>query len=228
MKKLILFSLLVMMSISAAAQMHIGGNININIDNEKTTRDSGFSKSKENEFTIKLAPKIYWNLNERFRAGLRVGFSYGQYKGSVSYDESDIISGLLGIPDSTPIDRAIGWGVSPFCGYQVLTLGRFTAWVEANVCVDQQFNITDIVFPELEWKNVLGYGFQILPVVDFHLNETLALQIHFGIISIGWYGSRYNYENKHVTTSHWDIRKGGFDGLLQGFMDYGFGIVRSF
>ncbi|MDO5322037.1 MAG: hypothetical protein Q4F39_06600 [Bacteroidia bacterium] len=230
MKKLVLISIFAAMSLSAAAQMHIGGNFTISIDNEYTRRNTGEFSSKENQFEIQLAPKIYWNLSEKWTAGARIGLAYGQYLGSLASEGSTALSGSL---DKKPVDssvnRAIGWSLTPFCGFRILQLGnRVTVWLEGNININQQYNVRNINQPETQWQNVLGYGVQILPVVDIDITEKLALQLHIGILSVGWYGTTYQYQNKTVSTSTWDIRKGGFDGLLQGLMDYGIGLVKTF
>lgn len=217
------------MTLSAGAQMHIGGSFNINIDNEFTNDHSGESYSTSKYFEIRLAPKIYWNITAKFRVGTRIGFSVGHYNGSFFTENSEILSDVSNDePIDYSIDRAIGWAITPFCGYHVLDLGRLHAWIDANLYFGQDYNTSEITHPELEWKNKMGYGFQILPAIDIDISDKTILQLHIGLISLGWYGSTYKYENKTVTNSSLDMHKGGVDGVLQGLIDYGIGLVRTF
>ncbi len=226
MKKIIFICLLAFVAVSANAQFHFGGSFNINFANEHTDYSSiGYSDDKENAYMIQLKPKFYWNIGERMQVGGRIGFAFGRLNTGMIYDsektdkEEDIVN----------IDRAIGWSVSPFFGYKLLEWKIVSVWGEANVFLGQNYNVgkeRKIFFPE--WSREMEFGFQILPVVNIDLTEKLALQLHLGFISLGWYGTRSDYPEKVVTTSNWDLHKGGFAGLAQGLADYGIGVVKKF
>ena len=126
------------------------------------------------------------------------------------------------------VNRALGWSLTPFFGYRLLDWNTVSVWAEANAFVGQYYNVENPNATTNVWGKESEYGFQILPVININLKEKLDLQIHLGFISLGWYGTKEEYANRVVTTSSWDMHKGGFVGLLQGLSDYGISLVRKF
>lgn len=220
MKKYIVVFLCLLTSFQAKAQFHFGGQFNVNFSNERTANKSGSVDTKELAYMVNLRPKVYWNIGEKMQAGGRVGFAFGRLTNGVIYDKEKQEQAQF-------VNRAIGWSVSPFFAYRVLTWKVVSVWAEANAFVGQYYNVNKQITAK-EWTNQLEYGFQILPVLNVDLTEKLSLQLHLGFISLGWYGTRAAYPDKVVTTSSWDLHKGGFSGILQGLTDYGIGLVKKF
>lgn len=221
MRKLFLTLLLAFITLSANAQFHFGGQFSINFANEHTDYSSGATENKEHAYMVNLKPKVYWNLGEKMQVGGRIGFAFGRITNGVIYESEK--------KDQTvDVDRAIGWSVTPFFGYKLLNWKTISVWAEANAFVGQLYNVNKPQTGSKEWSNQLEYGFQILPVINIDLTEKLALQLHLGFISLGWYGTRSDYPDKVVTASSWDMHKGGFAGVAQGLADYGIGLVRKF
>lgn len=222
MKKLVIM-LSLLLPVAASAQFHVGGQFNINFDNEATNYSSGVAEFKEKEFVVSLRPKIYWYLNDKMQLGGRVGIGFGRLTSGTLYDSESKDK------DATnTVNRALGWSLCPFYGYKLVDWEKVRLWVNANVFFGQYYNVGGENKKISEWANLTTYGFQILPVIDIRLKESWFLQLHLGFISLGWAGQTYNYPSKTVVTSSWDMRKGGFDGLLQGFRDYGIGLVKEF
>lgn len=222
MKRIIISMLFALAALQAGAQFHYGGDFNIRFTNEHTDfAEKGQTADKELAYMVNLRPKVYWNIGEKMQVGTRVGFAFGRLTNGTIYDEKK---------QEQPnfVNRAIGWSVAPFFGYRVLRWKFLSAWAEGNVFVGQYYNLKKPGKDSTEWINQLEYGFQVIPVVNIDLTEKMALQVHLGILSLGWYGTRSKYNDKVVTTNDWDLHKGGFSGLLQGLTDYGIGIVRTF
>lgn len=224
MKKLILTILLVLTALSANAQFHFGGQFNINFSNEHTDYFTGTAYNKEHAFIVSVKPKIYWNIKEKMQVGGRVGVAFGRLTNGVIYESEKKEQEQ---PEDD-VNRALGWSISPFFGYRLIDWKKVSIWAEANVFVGQYYNVDKEGSSTSSWTNQLEYGFQILPVVNIDVTEKLALQLHLGFISLGWYGTRASYPKKTVTTSTWDLHKGGFVGILQGLSDYGIGLVKKF
>ena len=221
MKKIIITLLLSLVALSANAQFHLGGQFSINFDNEHTDYSSGTTDNKEHAYLVNLKPKVYWNIGEKMQVGGRIGFAFGRLTNGVIYESEK--------KDQTiNVNRAVGWSVSPFFGYKLLNWKVVSVWAEANAFIGQYYNVNKPKTGSQEWGTQTEYGFQILPVVNIDLNEKLALQLHLGFISLGWYGTRADYPEKVVTTSTWDLHKGGFAGIAQGLADYGIGLVKKF
>lgn len=221
MKKIIFTLLFVFAAFSANAQFNLGGQFSIKFDNEHTSFSSGKTTDQERAFQIVLKPKVYWNLNEKMQVGGRVGFGFGRMTTGMVYDSQKK-------EQTVTVNRALGWSLAPFFGYKLLDWKTVSIWAEANAFVGQYYNVENPNATANVWGREAEYGFQILPVINIDLKEKLALQIHLGFISLGWYGTREEYSNRVVTTSSWDIHKGGFAGLAQGLADYGIGLVKKF
>ena len=220
MKKLFSTLLLLTIALMANAQFHLGGQFSVNFSNEHTEYSSGYTQDVEHAYLVDLLPKMYWNLNEKMQIGGRIGFAFGRLNSGYIFD-----------PDLDPlysVYRAVGWSVSPFFGYKLLNWKIVSVWCEANVFLSKYYNTDKKKAEYEEWSTDTEYGFQILPVINVDITETMAIQLHVGVASIGWCGSRADYPSKVVTTSTWDIHKGGIYGLIQGISKYGIGIVRKF
>lgn len=224
MKRIIVACLLAFITVSANAQFHLGGQFSINFANEHTDYSSGAIDNKEHAYMVNLKPKVYWNIGEKMQVGGRIGFAFGRMATGLVYDEKKSDSEKTVIE----VNRAIGWSVSPFFGYKLLNWKKVGVWAEANAFVGQYYNVNKPQTGSKEWSNQMEYGFQILPVVNIDLTEKLALQLHLGFISLGWYGTRADYPDRVVTTSSWDLHKGEFSGVAQGLADYGIGLVKTF
>lgn len=222
MKKLLFAFLTIFLAFPSEAKVYFGGSFNINFDTVKDTYNNGEVIINDKTYQLGFNPKVYWNISEKMQLGGRVGFQYGQmYTGSVFSWDGDINK------EEPIVNRAIGWSAAPFFGYKLFQWKIITIWAEVNIFVGQNYNIGKEM-RWTEWTKQTQYGFQVLPVVDFDITEKFALQIHFGVISLGWCGTNSTYPDKKSFESTWDIRKGGAMGLLQGFMNYGIGIIRKF
>ena len=220
-KKLIISLALLLPAAAANAQFHFGGQVSINFDNERTSYNSGVVNNKENAYIVSLKPKLYWNINDKMQVGGRIGFAFGRLTSGTIYDSE------VKDPESI-VNRAVGWSICPFYGYKFLSWKRISVWGEANVFFGRYYNTDQKKATLKEWGTRSEYGFQLLPVVSIDLTEKLALQVHLGIISLGWYGTSSNYADRVVTTSSWDVHKGGLAGIAQGLADYGIGVVKKF
>lgn len=220
MKKIIITLLFSLVALSASAQFHFGGQFSINFSNERTSYSSGTIRDKENAYLVNLQPKIYWNINEKMQIGGRVGFAFGRLTTGTIYNTEKEAESIA--------NRAIGWSLSPFYGYRLLNWNKVSVWAEANLFFGQYYNTDKKKATASEWGTLSEYGFQILPVVNIGLTDKLDLQLHLGFISLGWYGTRADYADRIITTSDWDLHKGGFTGVAQGLLDYGIGLVKKF
>ncbi|MCQ2178272.1 MAG: hypothetical protein MJY42_05250 [Bacteroidales bacterium] len=239
MKRLIISLLATLVTISASAQFRIGGNFLLNFTNEKTLYSSGDKKVKDLNYEISLYPKFYWNLNEKMNVGSRVGFSFGRVTTGYTQiqEEQDLLQYLYEVlgytyPEEQKITKisntAISWSLNPFFAYKVLTWKIVSVWAEANVYFGQVFNTGTTQASVFEWDKQLQYGVQILPVVEIDITGNLAIQFHLGFPSLMWYGETSHFADRLETYNTWTFRKGGLEGLIQGFANYGLGLVRKF
>ena len=201
----------------------VGGNVNVNVDTYKIKMSDGSYSSADGTFTVSVNPKLVWRLNEKMQAGTRIGVMFGKL--TVGKKIEPGTAGDDSGKEIPSVDRAGGWGVSPFYSYRILDWNKVTVWVEGNGSFYQLYNSNSSIQYMDEWKYQSIYGFQIVPVIDIMLNEHLSIDFHLGFLSLGWVGTTSHYDNRIETTSSWDIRKGGLDGFIAGLGLYGIGFT---
>lgn len=240
MKRFIVSFFLIIVSTASFAQLRVGGNFLLNFSNERTNYSSGQMNVRDLEYEITLNPKLYWNLNEKMNVGGRIGFSFGRVTtGYIQSEDSygildylyELISETYDAPDMNLqkiSNTAVSWSVNPFFAYRVFTWKILSVWGEANIFFGQAFNTGTKKASIFEWDKQLQYGIQVLPVVNIDVSEKFAIQFHLGFPSLMWFGETSHYADRYETVSTWTLRKGGLAGLIQGFSNYGLGLVRKF
>lgn len=240
MKRLFLSIILILISAASFAQLRVGGNFLISFSNERTVYSGGESMAKNLDYEISVYPKLYWNLNEKMNVGGRLGFSFGRVITGYSeknFNESvfgyfyQFLEGNENIKDPVIAkisNTAISWSVNPFFAYKVFTWKILNIWIEANAAIGQAFNTGIRTATLFEWDKQLEYGLQILPVVELDVTQKFAIQFHLGFPSLMWYGETSHFADRNESTSTWTLRKGGLEGLIQGFSNYGIGLVKKF
>lgn len=223
MKRLILLlTLIFAFQVAADAQFAIGGNFSLKIDkSNKSEVVQDVLDYTGNDFSVMLRPKFYYNIKDNMQVGLKVGCYFGREVENWKYSEYDSDA-------FKDVSDFMGWGISPFYNLKVYSYSKVSIWVEANLFFDKYYNEGTEANLFNQWKTQAQYGFEILPIFSWELNDRYSLDIHLGFISLGWVGVTEHYDGYDIVESSWDIRKGGFDGLIRGFSDYGIGLTRRF
>ena len=226
MKKLLLAALaLNLFSVNAGAQamkMKFGGNFNINVDKDIIDYKYGDTATdvKRNTFQIVLKPKLYWYINEKMQFGTFVGIGYG-----------NLITDLANCGTGQTTGNSLGWSLTPYFGYKLFNVGVLDIWVEASAYFGSYYKVNGGATSSdasVDWNTDMFYGVQVMPVVDIALTDKLALQIHAGVLGLGWRGEKMFYDDRNETTSSIDFHKGGIMGLFQSIGDFGIGVVKRF
>ena len=223
MKRTLFVILLLTVCICSNAQFRVGGNFSIYSDKLSIITTAGEDMETTYQFSVK--PSFFWSPNEKMQVGGRVGFTYGNINSGYifdSYEEKSVLSSQFDVT---------GWCVNPAFLYRLGEMKKVSLWLEANAYVGQLFNVQKYAGarPETDWGRQTQYGFEILPVFEWAFNEKSIVQIHLGVVSLGWMGSKSVYsDNKIETDSTWDLHKGSLSDLLKGFYDYGIGLIRRF
>ncbi len=221
-------------------KMKFGGNFSINLDQDIVDYNlSGKdSEIRQNAFQMTFLPKFYWYINEKMQFGAFVGLGYGNIATGLvnsKNNKTTIISpdGTIILPTEPEIEvgKSIGWNLTPYFGYKLLHFDKLDVWAEASAYYGMYYKINgggsdlDAV---TAWNTRIFYGVQVMPVIDFALTDKLAIQVHAGIIALGWNGEIQLHEDRKETKTSLDVHKGGFSGLLNSISDFGIGIVKRF
>lgn len=223
MKRSFFVIILLSICVCSNAQFRVGGNFSIYSD--KITKAIASGSDVENVFQFSIKPSFFWAPNEKMQVGGRVGLSYGNTDYGFIFDSYD------GENRMSSRFNAAGWCINPAFLYRLGEMKKVSLWVEANAYVGQLFNVQNYVGarPETDWGRQIQYGFEILPVFEWAFNEKSIVQIHLGVISFGWMGTKSIYSGNRVETeSTWDLHKGSLSDLLKGFYNYGIGLIRKF
>ena len=134
MKKIFAIALVAMMTMTANAQVYVGGGIGF-----QTSSNDGNS-----ETTIKILPEIGYNLNEDWAVGVVVGYGEGKDKTKIE--------------GTTFTDKVKTFTVSPYVRYTAVKLDK------VNVFVDGGFGYQNIKWGEVKdniWQFGLKPGVAI-------------------------------------------------------------------
>lgn len=244
MKRVLIFLItIIIFTGNAAAQpmkMKFGGNFSINLDRDiiEYSLTNKESDIKQNAFQISFLPKFYWYINEKMQFGTFVGLGFGNTATGLvnsGTGRTTIINpdGTITTTTQNKVDigKSICWNLTPYFGYRLIHFEKLDIWAEASTYYGMYHKINgggiDIDMATA-WNTKIVYGIQVMPVIDFALTEKLAIQLHAGVIALGWYGEVYLYDNRSETKTSLDLHKGGLTGLLNSISDFGIGIVKRF
>lgn len=232
MKRLLLalVTMTVMASSAGAQKMktNIGGNFCISTNRIVADYSGNSDKdSDRNTFQIILKPKIYWYINEKMQFGSYIGLSYSNTKYTNPYNKD--FSTIKSPVEET--GRSLGWMLSPYFSYRLLALKGINIWAEAYAYAGTYYKVNGGVGLADQmnmWDTDVIYGINVVPVIDIALTEKLALQLHAGVISLGWSGETAYYDDRTERHSSINFVKGDITGLFQSLGNFGVGIVHRF
>ena len=153
------------------------------------------SERKENGWSIALQPEIGWKLKERLYLGIRLSGSYANTVTDYSISLLDTVyTSDLRVHHGT-------WEVAPYVRYRMKSLfdGKLGIWLEARVFTGMEFPRVaagDVKGTDYEGlRHSINYGFQVSPVITYQFNKKSNFQIFFSILSLGYSGTTFCYEN---------------------------------
>lgn len=153
------------------------------------------SERKENGWSIALQPEIGWKLKERLYLGIRLSGSYANTVTDYSISLLDTVhTSNLRVHHGT-------WEVAPYVRYRMKSLfdGKLGIWLEARVFTGMEFPRVaagDVKGTDYEGlRHSINYGFQVSPVITYQFNKKRNFQIFFSILSLGYSGTTFCYEN---------------------------------
>ena len=190
---------------------------------------------KANGWSIALEPEIGWKLKERIYLGLRLGGSYQSTYATYTFnDETD------GTQKSVDLRVHQGsWSVTPYMRYRLKSMfnDKLGIWLEAHLYTGMEFptvskgDATGTDFDGL--KHSITYGLQVSPVITYQFNRKSTFQIFFSILSLGYSGTTFCYDDRKEYTNDVIIFSGKLRNLIAnqftpGLYGLKFGVQKSF
>ena len=160
------------------------------------------SERKENGWSISLEPEIGWRLKERIYLGMRIGGSYANTTTSYSINFMDsVYASDLRVHQGS-------WQVTPYVRYRLKSMfdGKLGIWLEAHLYTGMEFptvaagNVKGTDYDGLRYS--LTYGAQVSPVITYQFNRKSTFQIFFSILSLGYSGTTFFYEDAATGNRH--------------------------
>lgn len=161
------------------------------------------SNYKSNGWSIAVEPELGWRLKERIYLGLRIGGSYQDLYSTYTYEDTE------GEKQSEDLRIQQGsWNVTPYVRYRLKSLfnDKLGIWIEAHLYTGMEFpRVTDGVISGTDYeglKHTMIYGAQVSPVITYKFSRKSTFQIFFSILSLGYSGSTFFYEDPVTGDRH--------------------------
>lgn len=165
MKKNIILALLLLSIAPASAQVWLGGELGLSINDASSTIDDRDYTSTMQRYTF--SPKVGYDLNDHFAVGLHVGFSYSFFDNSrTSGGQTD---------ESSYTDRVLS--LFPFVRYSFAEWHKVRFFVDGGVGYDYTFNGASTYSPQKRYYAALKPG------ITYPLNDRFGLIAHLGELS---------------------------------------------
>ena len=192
------------------------------------------SNYKDNGWSITVEPEIGWRLKEKLYLGLRLGGSYQNMLTTYTYEDED----GQNISEDLRIHQG-SWSITPYVRYRLKTLfdGKLGIWLEAHIYTGMEFpRVTDGVISGTDYdglRHSITYGVQVSPVITYQFNKKSTFQIFFSILSLGYSGTTFCYEDHNEYTNDVIIFSGKLRNMLAnqftpGLYGLKFGVQKSF
>lgn len=206
MKKIIAATFVAMCSLSANAQIWVGGSVGFS-KFDKEGQNGSFSKSNNTPTQLYFGPKVGYDFNDKWAVGLAFDYSSGDNK--TTYDGSSS-HGLEEINASS--DEFL---VTPFVRYTFAKSGIVSFYVDGGVSIgwgkekdkrhyDDNNDNRDVHDSECRKTNSFDIGLRPGMLID--LSDNVALELNLGFL--GYTHSEItcdthnsNYENAEYTST---------------------------
>ncbi|MBR0046820.1 MAG: porin family protein [Bacteroidaceae bacterium] len=167
MKKLILTALVAVATLTANAQLWVGGEVGYN---HSRTTEHKHELSKSNNFV--LLPEVGYKLNDKFDVAVKIGYAHGE-------NGND----MLGFDIPGNYDYANAFILNPYVRYTFAKAGDFSffadggfSYMNGHVCGDE--------------NSINAWQIAIKPGISYAISEKVGLVAHVG--GIGYSYAKYD------------------------------------
>lgn len=224
MKKIFVILTAGILTITANAQVYLGGSLGFNwqadsrIKNPIDPEAVGSGSTKKNlGTTFTFSPTIGYRFNGKWSAGLDVNL-YLQNSSSTNHS--------TGAKDYISKYGQKGWAVAPFARYNLFKVKKFGIDLKLSASIGTSKDSQGEQDTEAVVK-YLNYGASFSPILTLDINEHFALESALGFASISWEGRKPTSNNEEymglTSTAENSLRLG-----LQNTTAISFGCIYKF
>lgn len=168
MKKMILAAFVAVASLTASAQIWVGGEVGFNTSKSKI---NGAEWKKGSNFIV--APEVGYKLTDKLDVAVLVGYAHAENTAEIfNYDLTDVSDDLI-----NAVDVANGFKLNPYLRYTFAKAGNFSFFADGgfsyallHVCGDS--------------KSANAWEIAIRPGISYALSDKVSLVAHVGYA--GW------------------------------------------
>lgn len=166
---------------------------NFDIYYHQDTRNS----QKNNGWSVSIMPEFGYKISQKAQVGLRLGGSYSSMRNLYT------VTNIEGKEEQRDLRVRNGsWEVTPFGRYRLKTLfnDKVGVWLELHLYTGMEYprvvngNTSGTDYDGL--RHSITYGAQLSPVITYQFNKKSTFQIFFSILSLGYSGSTFCYQNE--------------------------------
>lgn len=164
MKKIFMIAVMAVATLSANAQIWVGGNLGFNTSKDKVKVDNVTVDNTSTSFYI--APEIGYNLDDDWAVAVRLGYSHNP---SYAIDLDDY--GYTG--------RANSFEINPYVRYKFVKAGNFYAFIDGGIA----FATTHLNGMGDYVDNIKGLSIGFNPGIAYNVSPKVTLVAHIGDLS---------------------------------------------
>jgi len=175
MKRLFITVVLAAFTLMAQAQWAVGGQFGFNSSATTFKPDEGEDSRSPRSTNFTIAPMVAYKVGERTKIGLHPRFSQAR---TTTF-----------LADYNNVTTNTGFGLDVFALFNYFSFGRVNLLAKPSV----GFGISNGRFrPGAEGSDAVhnsrasSFGINIIPVIDFHVNERIMLIARFNFMSLGF------------------------------------------
>ncbi len=169
MKRFIYFVLLVFISISANAQLFVGGHLGFSY-NGGSDKVGNTSVDAPSTRIFNFSPMAGYYLTPKMAVGVKLNFN--------SIKEET--------PDDETIEKTKTFGIAPFLRYHAITFNKISVFAQGGIGFSFASSKTTVNGTSTDEPKTTSVGFGMSPGISYELNEHFMLETTINILSVNY------------------------------------------
>ncbi len=189
MKKILsIVAVMAAMTISASAQVFVGGSVGFGLttgNNTATTAGISVETKDATNTSFQISPNVGYQFSDNFLIGGRLLYSLSSSKAYT--------------PDTKSLSN--GFNIAPYARYRFFEAKGFGFWGEANVCVGFSGTTKKTTAGDTEVStksSSISWALNVLPVITYSFNEHFTFEASVGCLNLGYKGNCTQNEDKTI------------------------------
>ena len=191
MKKPLLLSLILFVTIAANAQFYVGGSVGVGV---RSLKEDIATAMTGTSLSLSIFPEFGYRFNNRLDMGLSIGYGLEQVPSYAVEGEKN---------------KGTNWEVAPYLRYNLVQFGKFSVLGRGSVYVGETKTVNHL-YPGNDPVETKGsyYGFDIRPVVIYMLSDHIDLLADLNFLSLNLYKDKEK-DNSKTTRFNFGANAGG-------------------